>query len=370
MASVFKKSETAQKWSYKVKLPNGAWQRYVGYTDKRATESKAAQHQAMIERGEVGLVDLFGAAKSKSLAKHIGDYINDLKGKGRDNVYVDNSRRFLTKIAGDCHWNCTTDITADSLMRWRNGFDRSPKTKNTYVITAKSFCKWLVQHGRLASSPLVVVGLVEQRGREVRIRRALTDLEIVRLLEVSGKYRLAYLMALTTGLRRGELSALRWGDIHLEALRPFVAVRASISKNHKMSTLFLRSDVVKAIQAARPEDAKPEDKVFLVPGRKRFYTHLRLAEIPKKDSQGRIVDFHALRHTFITALSRAGIQPRVAMELARHSQIDLTMRVYTDAGLIGTADAVAALPDWSGQSTGSMLPFKPQKQGKKIKKHA
>jgi integrase len=52
---------------------------------------------------------------------------------------------------------------------------------------------------------------------------------------------------------------------------------------------------------------------------------LALAGIPYRDDMGRVVDFHALRHSYITLLSRSGVAPRVAQELARHSTLDLTM---------------------------------------------
>ena len=160
----------------------------------------------------------------------------------------------------------------------------------------------------------------------------------------SAVYRVVYLMALTTGLRRGELKALRWGDIHLNAARPFLAVRASISKNHKTATMFLRQDVADALRELVGADT---DNVLDMPGRKRFKSHLLAAGIQPQGADGRVVDFHALRHSFITGLSKAGVSPRVAMELARHSQIDLTMRVYTDGGLLGSADAVNSLPQWT-----------------------
>ena len=224
--------------------------------------------------------------------------------------------------------------------------------QNTYVVTAKGFCTWLVRQGRMPSNPLAAIGLVEQRGREVRVRRALSDAEIMRLLDVAGEYRKVYLTALTTGLRKGELAGLRWDDVRLDAARPFINVRASISKNRKVATMFLRQDVAAALAAIRTPDIADDASVFKMPSRKRFYGHLLAAGIEQKDGQGRIVDFHALRHSFITALSRAGVQPRVAMELARHSQIDLTMRVYTDAGLLGTGDAIDSLPSWQPPAPG------------------
>lgn len=43
------------------------------------------------------------------------------------------------------------------------------------------------------------------------------------------------------------------------------------------------------------------------------------AEISAADKEGRVIDFHGLRTTFITNLSRAGIPPVIAQKLAGHS---------------------------------------------------
>jgi Phage integrase family len=63
------------------------------------------------------------------------------------------------------------------------------------------------------------------------------------------------------------------------------------------------------------------------------------------DAQGRYADFHALRKTFITNLSKSGVSPKMAQSLARHSDINLTMNVYTDVVLQDQAIAVALLPE-------------------------
>ncbi len=67
-------------------------------------------------------------------------------------------------------------------------------------------------------------------------------------------------------------------------------------------------------------------------------------KIDKSDERGRTVDVHALRHTFGTLLSAAGVAPRTAQAAMRHSTIDLTMNVYTDPKLLDVAGAMDALP--------------------------
>ncbi len=67
-----------------------------------------------------------------------------------------------------------------------------------------------------------------------------------------------------------------------------------------------------------------------------------------EDSQGRFADFHSLRHTFVTNLCKADISPKTAQALARHSDIRLTMNVYTHVDEKEQAAAIARLPRLGG----------------------
>ena len=62
------------------------------------------------------------------------------------------------------------------------------------------------------------------------------------------------------------------------------------------------------------------------------------------DRSGRVVDFHATRHSYITLLVKSGVHPKMAQSLARHSSINLTMNTYTHVGLFDRATALEALP--------------------------
>ncbi len=70
---------------------------------------------------------------------------------------------------------------------------------------------------------------------------------------------------------------------------------------------------------------------------------LAAAGVQPETSEG-IADFHALRHTFITTLAMSGERIKVVQELARHSKADLTLGVYTHAGLHDLQGAVDRLP--------------------------
>lgn len=67
--------------------------------------------------------------------------------------------------------------------------------------------------------------------------------------------------------------------------------------------------------------------------------------VPRTDDCGRTIDVHALRHTFGTHLSKAGVPLRTAQAAMRHSDPSLTANVYTDPKLLDMAATVASLPD-------------------------
>jgi len=53
---------------------------------------------------------------------------------------------------------------------------------------------------------------------------------------------------------------------------------------------------------------------------------------------------HGLRHSLISNLARAGVHPRNAQALARHSTIDLTMNVHTHVSMHDLRRDVESLP--------------------------
>ncbi|HEX9595876.1 MAG TPA: hypothetical protein VF982_03270, partial [Anaerolineales bacterium] len=68
-----------------------------------------------------------------------------------------------------------------------------------------------------------------------------------------------------------ELGSLVWEDVHLEAVKPFLLVRSSISKNHKEEVLWLHKDVVTVLMANRPPNCSPAGPVFeCVPSMEEF----------------------------------------------------------------------------------------------------
>ena len=181
----------------------------------------------------------------------------------------------------------------------------------------------------------------------------------------SGRERaIIYKTLVLTGLRKGELSSIDVGYLELDEPVAYIVLQAADDKSRDGAEIPLRADLaddlrswladkLRALQDDCQQRGEPipsklpaSEPVFRVPRDlfKILDRDLRMAGIPKKDGRGRSIDVHALRHSFGTLLSRAGVGPRTAQAAMRHSTIDLTMNTYTNPRLLDVHGAIDALP--------------------------
>ena len=189
-------------------------------------------------------------------------------------------------------------------------------------------------------------------------RRALTPEEVSRLVEAtrkSGKRvnnlqpelrARAYTFAYFTGIRKTEMASLKPASFHLDDDPPTVTVAAACSKHRRKDVLPLHPELVPLLREWL-KGLKPTDFLFPKLGEKKLSEMIQLdlkrVGIPYQTAEG-FADFHAAgRHTYITQLLRSGASLPEAKELARHSDVKMTMR-YTHIGINDQARAVGNLP--------------------------
>jgi len=200
----------------------------------------------------------------------------------------------------------------------------------------------------LAVNPLDAVSRPRAPRPEIQ---ALDAAQVKKLLKAAAGDRLEalYALALGTGLRLGELLALRWGDLDLEA--GAVQVRRGLVEPRKKGTLTFAEP--KTSRARRKVDLPvfaivalrrhreavsaiphPGRLVFTSPEgepirrsnlhRRSFKPLLTRAKLPA-------VSFHALRHSAATLQLAAGVNPKVVQERLGHSSVTLTLDTYSHA---------------------------------------
>jgi integrase len=163
-----------------------------------------------------------------------------------------------------------------------------------------------------------------------------------------------YVVAVTVGLRRGELLGLRWTDLELDGepklrvgrqlqrMRDGSGRRFVAPKGGKGRTIRLPARTVEALKAHRARQAQARLKagslyqdgglVFaseigtpLEPSnidRRSFKPLLEKAGLPD-------IRFHDLRHTCATVLLSQGVNPKFVQELLGHADIKLTLGTYS-----------------------------------------
>jgi integrase len=222
-----------------------------------------------------------------------------------------------------------------------------------------------------------VSGMLKPPRRGNREMMPLSVLEVRRFLTVvSGdRFEALYVLALSTGMREGELLALRWQDVDLA--RRTAQVRVNVQETlgryilaetktaYSRRTVALTQAAVDALvehwQKQQMETVSMGDKydssldlVFpngyggiMIPHnitKRSFKRHLVAAGL----SRG--VRFHDLRHTAATLLLASGVNVKVVSEMLGHSNVSITSSIYAHVLPHMQQSAVSAMETLLGSS--------------------
>jgi integrase len=240
-------------------------------------------------------------------------------------------------------------ITTEMVESWLAGFDRAPATRTKALVLLNGIFKRARKVYGLPTNPASEVERppIRQSG----------DIDVFSLEEVMALVRAAsstqdaaiYLTAAFTGLRRGELLALRWRDVDFS--NQVVRVRSSYAdgalttpKSGKVRSVPMAPDVAEALAklGQRKNWTSDDDLVFVGQSgsyldgralRRRYDAALKRAGLRK-------LRFHDLRHTFGTRMiGKADI--RRVQEWMGHADIQTTMKYLHYAPREGDAALVA-----------------------------
>lgn len=186
--------------------------------------------------------------------------------------------------------------------------------------------------------------------------RTLDPEEARRLLDTArgDRFEALYVLALTTGLREGELLGLHWKDVDLDRGRLQVVAtmqRDRINKGFTFSEpktdrsrrpVILTATAIAALRRHRVAQAEErlragplwEDDGLVFANtvgkpveagnvlRRSFWPLLEKAGLPH-------IRFHDLRHSAATLLMSKGVHPKVVSEMLGHSKISITLDLYS-----------------------------------------
>ncbi|HEU5117360.1 MAG TPA: tyrosine-type recombinase/integrase, partial [Isosphaeraceae bacterium] len=234
-----------------------------------------------------------------------------------------------------------------------------------YTRAVKGFSRWLWRDGRAREDKLAHLTSPNPDPDRRHERRALSPEEQARLIlaaetgpeafDLSGPDRAAlYRVALGTGFRAGELRSLTLESFDLTSNPPTVTVKAAYSKRRRDDVQPIPPTLAASLESWLAIK-RPRAPIFGNLTRRTaemIQVDLAAAEVPYEDASGRKADFHALRHSYVTALARSGAPVKVLQSLARHSTPVLTLGTYAHVGLYDQTAALDTLPDLTARPTG------------------
>lgn len=375
MASFRKKG---RNWYFTYTNAAGKRSEVKGCPDKRVTEQMAAAAEAEASKVRAGLVDPRDLALRehgrRPLGEHIEAWGKSLGDSGGTDRHVSMSlsrvRRLSAIVMGAgaaeteyprrataadresrdlaiserLEAGRLSDLTAErvrSALGALKSRGMSLQSLNHHRAAVRSFDIWCLDTRRTREASLrSVKGFNAEEDRR-HDRRTLGVEELRRLIEaarlgpvtlgVAGSARsLAYRLAVATGLRYSEIRSIRPASFDWSSTPATVDVTAAYAKNGRSATQTLPHDLASDL---RPfvEEGPQGEPVFPLPadrGAEMLRVDLEAAGIPYVDEAGRYFDFHSLRCQTATMLDAAGVTPRVAQRIMRHSTPGLTDR-YT-----------------------------------------
>jgi integrase len=304
---------TARTYTAKYRDGSGFVQEVAtGCRDEAAARSILGdlERRAELVRGKVLTTaeDAVTDHQATPLERHFEDYESHLVAMGTSSAYRANTLRQLRRLAANCGFNQLGDLDAAAVERWlatQTKARMAARTRNSYRADLVTFAKWCVENQRLITNPFLRLPTADQRVDQRRQRRSMTEVELVKLLEVARRRPLAeygrlttrkeaadvkrkrdtwkstplsfddldaateratqrleknpalidrlerlgrereliYKTLVLTGLRKGELASLTVGQLHLQGSLPYAELAAADEKNRNGSQIALRDDL-------------------------------------------------------------------------------------------------------------------------------
>jgi len=366
-----------------------------GCKDRAATDALARKLEADAMLRREGIIDVradqYAKAEARPLAVldgegkvidgHLAEYHGALLAKGVTRDHADLVRTRANKVLLRAKARRISDM-APSAVQGAIAAVReeglSLQTCNDTLRAIKQFSRWLWRDGRAREDVLAHLTGYNVALDRRHDRRSLTDEELARLIaaaeegpaiiNMAGRDRaILYRVAVGTGFRAKELRSLAPESFDLGADPPTVTVQAAYSKHRRRDVQPIRRDLADILRpwleakgqggpvfGDMPAKTARMMREDLAAARRTWIDEARSPEARKerqdshflayRDSAGRVADFHALRHTYISRLVRSGANVKVAQELARHSTPMLTLGRYAHVQLADQTRALDALP--------------------------
>jgi integrase len=369
-----KPTRTANFWGIRYRCPhrNRSWVISTFCNQKTNAERRLREFADLLERGEVGLENPFKQQRDDQrqrtrrldVEECLRVFEQDLR-QGRirkrgkrtpvGGEHADTTMARLRKVLDGCRVRTVQCLTVERVNGYldacvRDGTIRSAQTRKHYERAVKAFSKWCHATDRLPADPLdrLQVTYVDPDADVVHNRGEFTLEQVTAIMRaavggptltgLTGRQRaLLYAFCSCTGFRAREAAAVR--KRHFAPDYAFVSLSGEFTKNRRRANQPVPPglrEALAAYAAGLPDDAflwpggwEEKDGKWVPAGWVKarcaadfLRVDARKAGIVigregKAANGGKVLDFHSLRHTFISNLERAGVGDGMRQQLSR-----------------------------------------------------
>lgn len=350
---------------YTVETQNGPKRRTLYAKTRKEAAKKLTEAQANAQKG------ITADAGATTVSAFIKDWLEDsVRGSVRQSTYQrDESlcRVHIVPALGKKKLKTLNPSDVQRFYRTKLDSGLSSATVHKLHVVLHKALKRAVRFGLVARNVADDVDAPKVHKEEVQ---PLSSEEARKLLETAkgDSLEALYVVAVQSGLRQGELLALRWEDVNFEART--VQVRRTLTRNGgklavgptKTSkgrrTVRLTQDAVEALQEHlarqlveidKAGDKWQENGLIFCTGKGTLInpTNLRKRSLAPLLQQAGLppMTFHQLRHTAATILLLKNVNPKVVSEMLGHATIAITLDTYSHVLPNMQDSAVAAMEE-------------------------
>jgi integrase len=358
--SIFRRKNGRWVGQYTIYTANGPKRKTL--SGKTRAEVVARLADAITDR-EAGLVfDAGNLTLGEYLNRWLVNSVQDSVRRRTYESYLSIVGRHIVPALGRVRLTALTPAHVQALYRAKLDSGLSPTTVEHIHTTLHRALGQAVRWGMVPRNVSDAVDVPKRNSPEIR---PLTPQQARALLAAAqgDPYEALYVLALTTGMRQGELLGLRWEDVDLG--RAVVHIRQTLITGYSKQTfgkpktahgrrsikitpgtvdtltrhrerqraagLYLDSGLVFCNRVGSPVHPKNLTD-------RHFRPLLRRAGLPP-------IRFHDLRHTAATLLLSRNVHPKVVQELLGHANISITLDTYSHVLPAMQDGAAAAMQD-------------------------
>jgi len=239
--------------------------------------------------------------------------------------------RHFERLIGKCSSQLIAQSSIDKFIIER-GNEIKRSTLNKDIRNLRTFINWCREKRYLNET--IKIRELKEAERPVK---SLNDVQVKKLMSVAEPYqtiRMRILLALGTGLRRGDIESLKISDI--DFVNNYITTNSKKTRKSMGSRPVSASVMAELTKYVSELDAEQE-KLF-----NDNFSHKRWRKICE-DAGLADLRFHDLRKTFGSMLAQNGVSTAVTQKLLEHSSPRLTNKVYMNVDPV-LRHAVEQLP--------------------------